>query len=98
MSTERNPREDFENLDSSLSQYFDLVDRAIEDPESIFDDILDVEQRYQNSTVINQGGVKRILKCTDSLTDRPVAKATLIDFADCNRVSALFHKQVLPNY
>jgi serine/threonine protein kinase len=107
-SKERNPEVDFENLDHSLSQYVDLVYKPIDSKEAIFDDILMIEERYQQSSVINQGGMKKILKTVDCLTGRPVAKATLIDFEEPERVenflqearltAALEHPNIIPVY
>ena len=107
-SKERNLKDDFQNLDPSLAQYVDLVDKAIDSPETIFDDLLMIEERYQQSSVINQGGMKKILKTIDSLTGRPVAKATLIDFEDSEKVenflkearltAALEHPNIIPVY
>ena len=106
MDEELSPEDYFENLDPNLLQYVDKVDRTIDSPKTIFDDVLMIEERYQQSTTINQGGMKKILKTIDSLTGRSVAKATLIDFENSEKVedflkearltAALEHPNIIP--
>ena len=98
----------FANMDYSMSQYFDHVTQEKPDPQALFDDILTVEERYQQSRIINQGGMKKILKTTDAYTNRPVAKAILRDFEDPEKVesflrearltAALEHPNIIPVY
>ena len=49
------------------------------DPDSLIEQISHIRERYTKGEQINEGGVKLILKATDSLTNRPIAKAVLID-------------------
>ena len=96
----------FEGIDYSMAQYFDYASGSAD--KVLFDDILTVEERYQHANVINKGGMKKILKTTDVLTNRPVAKATLIDFEDLEKVenflrearltAALEHPNIIPVY
>lgn len=105
-SKDRDLEADFENSKPALSQYVDQLN--IESKEDIFDDILMVDERYLQSSMINQGGMKKILKTIDSLTGRPVAKATLIDFENSEKVenflkearltAALEHPNIIPVY
>ena len=91
----------YQNINSSLVQYS-------EDLQPIFDEILVVEDRYDKGSVVNQGGMKKILKTIDSLTNRPVAKAVLIDFEDADKAesflrearltAALEHPNIIPVY
>ena len=101
------PEEAFENINSSLSKYVDLAEQDDESP-AIFEDILLVDDRYIHADLINQGGMKKILKTTDALTKRPVAKASLIDFEDSVKTenflrearltAALEHPNIIPVY
>jgi eukaryotic-like serine/threonine-protein kinase len=105
---ERDPQEDYEKQNSSMLQYFEDVDHDVASPQALFDDILTIEERYQESRVINHGGMKKIFKITDTLTNRSVAKATLKDFEDSDKVenflrearltSALEHPNIIPVY
>lgn len=102
------PEDAFNNIKPSLLQYTDLADQTQDSPQKIFDDILTIEERYKESRIINQGGMKKILKTTDSLTNRPVAKAILIDFEDSTKTesflrearltAALEHPNIIPVY
>ena len=102
------PEEAFDNRNPALKIYSELAAQAPDSPQAIFDDILTVEERYCQSSVINQGGMKKILKTTDSLTNRPVAKAILIDFEDLHKTenflrearltAALEHSNIIPVY
>lgn len=91
----------FKNINPSLLQYS-------EDLQPVFDEILTVEERYCKGSLVDQGGVKKILKTIDSLTGRPVAKAILIDFEDpaktesflreARLTAALEHPNIMPVY
>ena len=102
------PREAFDNVKTSLIQYAKLAEENNDTPQAIFDEILTIEERYLNSNNINQGGMKKILKTHDALTNRPVAKATLIDFEDASKTenflrearitASLEHPNIMPIY
>ena len=102
------PEEAFENVKTSLLQYVELAEQNQDTQRAIFDDILTVEERYIQSSDINRGGMKKILKTLDALTNRPVAKAILIDFEDSSKTenflrearltAALEHPNIMPIY
>ena len=106
MAKKKSLEEVFENFNPEVTRILSLN----EDDEGvkIFDDILIVDERYNQSSLINQGGVKKIFKTTDSLTNRPVAKATLLDWSDSWKVenflrearltAALEHPNIIPIY
>ena len=98
----------FDTLNPTLHQYFDLAAVDTEAPQPIFDDIVANEERYEQGVLINQGGMKRILKITDALTGRPVAMAHLHDPENAQKVerflrearltAALEHPNIIPVY
>ena len=102
------PEEAFDNVNPSLKQYVELAEQSQNSSQAIFDDILTTEHRYIQSCGINQGGMKKILKTLDALTNRPVAKAILIDFEDSSKTesflrearltAALEHPNIIPVY
>ena len=68
---------------------------------------LDAEQsRYENRELIDQGGMKKILSCYDRITDRDIARASLLsqepgssDFLREARITAkLEHPNIVPIY
>ena len=105
---EVNPEEAYENIKPSLLQYVELSQMGGNEPQAIFDDILTIEERYEESSLIDQGGMKKILKTQDSLTNRPVAKAILLDFEDPSKTenflrearitASLEHPNIMPIY
>ena len=105
---EISPEEAFDNVKPSLLQFVDLAKQNEDSTQEIFDDILAIDERYIQSSKINQGGMKKILKTTDALTNRPVAKAILIDFEDSSKTesflkearltAALEHPNIMPIY
>jgi serine/threonine protein kinase len=74
----------------------------------ISDDFSTVKQRYSQGFIVNKGGMKLILKATDSITNRPIAKAILIDWDDAVKTerflkearltAALEHPNIIPVY
>jgi serine/threonine protein kinase len=102
------PEEAYKNINSSLGKYAEFAEEIGNTPDTILDEILTVDERYQQSARVNQGGMKKILKTIDALTSRPVAKATLIDFEDSYKVesflrearltAALEHPNIIPVY
>jgi len=98
----------FETLNPTLHQYFNLAAEDTETPQPIFDDIVANEERYEQGVLINQGGMKKILKITDALTGRPVAMAQLHDPENTQKVerflrearltAALEHPNIIPVY
>ena len=106
MAEKKSLEEVFENFDPDVSKFMNL--NQDEDSQNIFDDIVIVDERYNQSSMINQGGMKKIFKTSDSLTNRPVAKATLIDWSDSWKVesflrearltAALEHPNIMPIY
>ena len=98
----------FDTLNPTLHQYFDLAAQDTEIPQPIFDDIVANEERYEQGVLINQGGMKKILKITDALTGRPVAMAQLHDPENTQKVerflrearltAALEHPNIIPVY
>ncbi|NQZ58291.1 MAG: protein kinase, partial [Lentisphaeraceae bacterium] len=65
-------------------------------------------ERYEQGTLIDQGGMKKIILIQDSLTDRPVAMATLREpdnlikaerfFQEARLTAALEHPNIIPIY
>ncbi|MCM8527368.1 MAG: serine/threonine protein kinase, partial [Lentisphaeraceae bacterium] len=109
MVTREQPSEDiFETLNPTLHQYFDLASQTLEAPQPILDDIIANEERYEQGVLINQGGMKKILKITDALTGRPVAMGQLHDPENPQKVerflrearltAALEHPNIIPVY
>ena len=109
MVTREQPSEDvFETLNPTLHKYFDLASQTLEAPQPIFDDIVANEERYEQGILINQGGMKKILKITDALTGRPVAMGKLHDPENPQKVerflrearltAALEHPNIIPVY
>lgn len=102
------PEDAFDNVKPSLLQYIELAELGEDEPQAIFDDILTIEERYIESASLNQGGMKKILKTRDALTNRPVAKAILIDFEDPSKTenflrearltASLEHPNIMPVY
>ncbi len=98
--------EAFDNFDPSVSEFLNLNEET--DTRQIFDEIVTIEERYSQNSIVNQGGIKKIFKTTDSLTNRPVAKATLINSEDSEKVegflrearltAALEHPNIIPVY
>ena len=98
----------FETLNPTLHQYFDLAADDLETPQPIFDEIAANEDRYNQGVLINQGGMKKIIKTTDALTGRPVAMACLHDPENPQKVerflrearltAALEHPNIIPVY
>ena len=98
----------YETLNPTLHQYFNLAAEDTETPQPIFDDIVANEERYEQGVLINQGGMKKILKITDALTGRPVAMAQLHDPENTQKVerflrearltAALEHPNIVPVY
>lgn len=109
MVTREQPSEDiFDTLNPTLHQYFDLASQTLEAPQPILDDIIANEERYEQGVLINQGGMKKILKITDALTGRPVAMGQLHDPENPQKVerflrearltAALEHPNIIPVY
>ena len=109
MVTREQESEDvYKTLNHTLHQYFDLASHDTETPQPILDDIIANEERYEQGVLINQGGMKKILKITDSLTGRPVAMAQLHDPENSQKVerflrearltAALEHPNIIPVY
>ena len=98
----------FNNFDSSLSQYAKLARESNASSPLIFDEIAIIEERYNHGNIVNQGGMKKIYKTRDSLTNRSVAKAVLIDSDDERKAesflrearltAALEHPNIIPIY
>ena len=106
MAQKKSLEELFNNYNPSVSEYINLNKSS--DSQNIFDDIVIVDERYKHSSIINQGGMKKIFKTTDHLTNRPVAKATLLDWSESWKVenflrearltAALEHPNIIPIY
>ena len=90
----KSPEEAFESRNHDLSQYIDQYNESTDYPTAIYDEIIMIEDRYQLSAVINQGGMKKILESVDALTGRPVAKATLIDFEDPEKIERFLYSKI----
>ena len=109
MVTREQESEDvYKTLNPTLHQYFNLAAMDTETPQPIFDDIAANEERYEQGVLINQGGMKKILKITDALTGRPVAMAQLLDpentlkierfLREARLTAALEHPNIIPVY
>ena len=96
---------------SEFSRKFShLYEEELADDESalIYSQLDQLEERYIHPEEIAQGGMKKIIKTTDSITNRPVAKAVLLDFEDSDKVenflrearltAALEHPNIIPVY
>ena len=98
----------FKTINPSLHQYFNLASEDVSTPQPIFDEIAANEKRYDQGVLINQGGMKKILQTTDTLTGRPVAMATLLKPDDPQKVerflrearltATLEHPNIIPVY
>lgn len=98
----------FNNIDSSLMDYMHQVENSGDSKFLLYDEIISIDDRYCQSSIVDQGGVKKIFKTTDSLTNRPVAKAVLINCEDEEKVerflrearltAALEHPNIIPVY
>ncbi len=58
----------------------------------IFDEITNVETRYVEIKIVNQGGMKKIYQTVDSITSRPVAKAILINPEDSDKIESFLRE------
>ena len=91
----------FESINTDLLQYSG-------ESQPLYDELLSAGKRYSKGAVINRGGMKEIIKTTDSMTGREVAKAVLIDFEDpvkkenflreARITAALEHPNIIPVY
>ena len=100
-------KEMYDSLNHSISQYTNL-DNSDEASQPFFEELLTIEERYLNRDVVGQGGMKKIHKTIDALTNRPVAKATLIDFENSDKserfirearlTAVLEHPNIIPIY
>ena len=100
------PEEAYNSLNESYKDIYNDITNHIST--LILDDFLTTEDRYQESKIVDQGGMKKIIKTTDSLTSRSVAKALLIDYEDEDKVerflkearltAALEHPNIIPVY
>ena len=104
----KSPEEVFSIVNDSLSQYADLAEDQENIPHAIFDDIVTIDERYSHNSPINKGGMKKIYRTHDALTNRPVAKAVLIECEDSVKTesflrearltAALEHPNIIPVY
>ena len=75
----------------SLNREFqDLFDEAV--GMGLSSEIRECSNRYDKGEFLASGGMKRISKTVDRLTDRLIAKATLKDTSDPVRVERFFHE------
>jgi len=98
-------------LDENLKQYFDL---ALERPENPLEDSAALVEiaanrvRYEAASPLNEGGMKELFKCTDTVMKRNVARAQMKniehaqevdDFISEARIMAsLEHPNIVPVY
>jgi eukaryotic-like serine/threonine-protein kinase len=97
--------EDFSNF---LHSQFSEAHENQQSPEEIIDSLNLPKDRYTNKNLLAEGGQKKIFKCTDSLTNRAIAYATIKDrtatdslqkFIREARITAhLEHPNIIPVY